>query len=460
MRFVAQTSAMNAIILRDTPDRIAIAEKIIEDIDKSKPEVLVDAIVLEVDRNHLRELGILPPSGTTLSLGTPAAEDNFINLRDADGLNSGSFSVTIPDTVAKALATHSTTDLIQNPRVRATDGKLAQIRIGSKVPIPSGSFQPAFVGATGTPVVQFQYIDVGVNLDITPRVLLNREISMVVNVQVSALAGDRNVGGAILPVLSNRQVQHEIRLNEGETNILGGIIANTESSTITGIPGLNQIPILKYLFGQERATRDETEIIIMLTPHVIRMPSLSETNLRGLRIGFETRERITGLDTRAGQAPPPAPPPPPAPGGAAVPQNQPAETAIAAQPTVTLTPSGGSTVQIGLSGNNIFGVDMTFSFDPAAVRIREFTEGGFLSRDGQVIALVQRIDQEAGTARISIERPPGTQAISGNGILANMTLEPGRQRGESILRVTDFRVRNAEQQTQVGRPAEIRVSVP
>jgi hypothetical protein len=127
---------------------------------------------------------------------------------------------------------------------------------------------------------------------------------------------------------------------------------------------------------------------------------------------------------------------------------------------MTLTAAGPSTVRIGLTGNNMFGVDVTLSFDPAAIRIREFTDGGLLSRDGQVVALVQNIDLEAGTARISIERPPGTEPVSGSGILANIALEPAGQRGESILRVTEFRVRNAQQQSQIGRPAEIRVSVP
>ena len=198
MRYLAQSTAMNAIIVRDTADRIAIAEKIIGDLDKSKAEVVVEATVLEVDRNKLRELGLLPPSGTSVAYSAPGTtatsttsgatgtatttSSNAVRLRDLDAINSGNFSVNIPESIARFLASSSNAKLIQNPRIRATDGKLAQIRIGSKIPVPSGSFQPAFVGATGTPVVQFQYLDVGVNLDITPRVLLNREISMTVAV--------------------------------------------------------------------------------------------------------------------------------------------------------------------------------------------------------------------------------------------------------------------------------------
>ena len=246
MRYIAQSTSMNAIIVRDTADRIAIAEKIIQDIDKAKPEVVVEVTVLEVDRSLLRQLGILPPQGTTLAYRTPGTSGttatNTVPLNNLGVINTANFTFTIPDTVAQFLETDSKTKLIENPRIRATDGKLASIRIGQRVPVASGSFQPAFVGATGTPVVQFQYVDVGVNLDMTPRVLLNREVSMTVLVQIQALAGDRTIGGVTQPVFTNRSIQHEIRLAEGETNILGGIITDVESTSMTRHPGVERDP--------------------------------------------------------------------------------------------------------------------------------------------------------------------------------------------------------------------------
>ncbi|MBI4472659.1 MAG: hypothetical protein HY646_08330 [Acidobacteria bacterium] len=473
MRFLAQVTAMNAIIVRDTPDRIAIAEKIIADIDKSKAEVIVEATVMEVDRNQLRELGILPPRETALTFTTPgtsgATASNAVPLRNFEAINTQNFSINIPQSVVKFLASSSTAKLVQNPRIRATDGKVAQLRIGSRVPVPSGSFQPAFVGATGTPVVQFQYLDIGVNLDITPRVLLNRDIAMTVSVVVSAVAGDRDVGGAILPVITNRQVTHEIRLVEGETNMLGGIITDTESTTLTGIPGLKDIPILKYLFAQERKSRDQAEIIVMLTPHIVRMPKITEINMRGLPTGTELNPRLrTPPDPNAPQAPPvqrpssvpgvtrptpptPAPEPqPPQPTNATV-------TFTPAPVTLTATPTP---VNIVLTGENIFGVDLTLSFDPGTIRIQEVRDGGFLSSDGQIIAVVQRIETDNGMARISLERPPGAPAISGSGNVVTLMLARGTQSGESTLRITDFSIRDARQTVMVGKPAEVRVSVP
>src|SRR6267142_1345102 len=493
MRYLAQSTSMNAIVVRDTADRIAIAEKIIEDLDKAKPEVIVDATLLEVDRNTARTLGILPPQGTALVYTTPGTTsggttaNNQVPLRNLEAINSAQFSFNIPDTVAAFLASSSNTKLLQNPRVRATDGKLASIRIGSQIPIASGTFQPAFVGATGTPVVNFQFVDVGVNLDITPRVLLNREVSMTVMVQVRALAGDRNVGGVTQPVLTNRQVQHEIRLVEGETNILGGIITDTEAVSLNGIPGLKDIPILKYLFAQERKTRDSTEIIIMLTPHIVRMPALTEINMRGLYTGSESFPRlrnsplVPGIGTQsapAGQLPavtplppgapatppagaplPPAPGPPPPAGAAAAPQPTDASVVFTPSP-LTLAPAGQTMLGITVTGNNIFGADLVLSYDPTSFTIREVREGGFLSRDGQQVAIVQRVESERGTVRISLERPPGAAAISGTGTLAVLVLERGARSGESTMRVTDFRIRDAAQTVQVGRASEVRVIAP
>ena len=494
MRYLAQSTSMNAIIVRDTADRIAIAEKIIEDLDKAKPEVLVDATVLEVDINTLRQLGILPPigsqespvgvtfNGATTTSGTTTSTTNQTTLNRLSHIGTGSFSVNIPPTLVQYLASNSKTKLIQNPRVRASDGKLASIRIGSQVPIASGSFQPAFVGATGTPVVNFQFVDVGVNLDITPRVLLNREISMTVMVQVRALAGDRNVGGVTQPVLTNRQVQHEIRLVEGETNVLGGLITDTEATSLSGIPGLKNIPIMKYLFAREQKTRDATEIIVVLTPHILRMPNIQEVNMRGLNTGSETIPRLRSPSSLGPGAQPPATTPAPPPGAAAAPnvptppapapvQPAPPNTPPAVQRTtnstvafspspVTLPATGTATVNIVGNGTDFYGVDLTLSFLPGAFNIREVREGGFLSRDGQIVAFVQRMETENGMLRISLERPPGSTPVSGTGNLVTLVLDRVDRRGDSTIRVTDFRIRDAQQNVSVGKTTEVTVSAP
>ena len=504
MRYLAQSTAMNAIIVRDTADRIAIAEKIIEDIDKAKSEVLIDVMVLEVDRNTLRQLGILPPQGTQVALTggtttttttptttgttttttTPAAttSGNTVALNGLRALTTGSFSINIPPAIAQFLATSGNTKLVQNPSIRTTDGKQATIRIGSQIPIASGSFQPAFVGATGTPVVNFQFVDVGVNVDITSHVMLNRDISMSVAVQVRALAGDRNVGGVTQPVLTNRQVGHDIRLAEGETNILGGIVTDTESTSLNGLPGLKDIPFIGRLFSQEQKSRDQTEIIIMLTPHILRMPNILEANMRGLNTGSETNTRLlrnafspaAGTTPATSPAPAAAPAPGAAPGAAVIgPAPAPAVANTQAQPVrltnstvsfspspVTLPAAGTATVNIVGNGTDFYGIDLTLAFEPGTVNVKEVREGGFLSRDGQIVAFVQRLETDTGTLHISLERPPNSAPVSGTGNLVTLVLEHGSRPGKSAMRISEFKIRDAQQNVSAGKPAEVSITAP
>ena len=468
VRFIAQSTSMNAIIIRDTPDRVAIAEKIIDDIDKGKPEVLVEATVLEVDRNRLRELGILPPQGTVFGLegdGDAATSANQVNLRNLNNLNSGSFNIVIPDSVVDFLVSDSRTRLVQNPSVRATDGQLATIRIGSRVPVASGSFQPAFVGATGTPVVQFQYIDVGVNLDITPRVLRNHEISMQVVVQVQATAGINIISGVALPVFTNREVTHQIRLTEGETNILGGLITDTESTASSGIPGLRRIPILKYLFGSETSQRDQTEIIVLLTPHIVKMPELGDRNLRGLRVGTETFTRFRGLAPRPGEEASVETEPELEPEAAlsepeASLEPVPGEDSLQFD-TSALTLERGTPTRLGLriDTSDMTGADLVIEFDPSSVTLQQVNDGGFLSGDGTSIALVQTIDTERGRAVISLERSNLASAVSGEGEVLSLVLEAVGS-GESILRVDEVRIHSTGVSPRSTPAAEVRIHIP
>ena len=468
VRFIAQSTSMNAIIIRDTPGRVAIAEKIIDDIDKSKPEVLVEATVLEVDRNTLRELGILPPQGTIIGLdGTTTGGDNSatagsrtqVNLRNLNNLNSGSFNIVIPDSVARFLESDSRTRLVQNPSVRATDGQLATIRIGSRVPVAQGSFQPAFVGATGTPVVQFQYIDVGVNMDITPRVLLNREISMQVVVQVQATAGNNIISGVSLPVFTNREITHEIRLSEGETNILGGLIVSTETVASSGIPGLSRIPILGRLFSTETAQQDQTEIIILLTPHIVKMPNLRDRNLQGLLVGTETNTRflgIPGMENEAIDAEGPILEPEPEPAA----DLDIGDDRLSFDVPVVMLEAGALT-QLGIfiDTPNMTGADFTIEFDPAMVALRQISDGGFLSQDGGSIALVQNIDSEQGRAVVTVERPNQADAVEGQGQILELTLEI-LAGGSSALRIRDVVIRSTGTPPRAAPATEIQITTP
>jgi len=468
LRGIFQSELQNAIIIHDTPSRVAMAERVIRALDKAKAEVVVDAIIMEVDKNTLRDLGISPPTNTILDF-TPTggtATSNAVNLRDIRGINSSNFSITVPDSIARFLASQATAGLLQNPRIRTTDGITASLRIGSEVPVPTTSIQNNNFGGGATTAYTLQ--QVGVQLDIVSKVLLNREVSLQVTVQLRSLAGDRAVGDLLIPVFTIRVVAHTIRLSEGETNILGGIISDTEAVTTSGIPGLKDVPFLKYLFGQEHKTRDQAEVIIMLTPHIIRMPDITEEDLRGVIVGGENNLRLRPNYGSPAPLPlAPQQPRPPAPGPTssvtpAAPAAPPTPTAAVVRfpPTpVTLAAQGSTAVNLTIDGPNIQGSDLTLTFDPSAMKITDVKDGGFLSKDGQVISLIQNIDNQKGVAKVSIERSPNSPLLTGNGTLLTLMVEPGTKKGPSTLKVSEFGVRDARA-LHPGGPAELQITAP
>lgn len=280
----------NAIIIRDTPAKVSAAERMIRSLDRGKAEILIEVAVVEADRDRVRDLGLVPaiappsPSGSQLLFGyTPRATTTTgiaaTPLNRLGRLSSADFSVVLPGAVASALLSDSHTRILQNPQIRTSDGQTAKLRIGSSIPYATGSFLPSFTGAAATTgglgllaSTQFQFKDVGVNLDITPRLLPDGEVSIHASIEISSLQPSINIGGLLEPTFGQRKIEHDIRLKEGEVNLLGGLIESTVTRTVTGLPLLGQIPGLRYLFSSEHTARVETEVLVMLTPRVIRLP--------------------------------------------------------------------------------------------------------------------------------------------------------------------------------------------
>jgi len=259
-----------AIVVRGTPDQIALAQKLVSDLDRSKPEVVVDIAVMQISRDKNRTLGISPPTSMSVQLQpnvitnptttptggtttTPTTSTtNGINLNSLASLNATDFQVTISQATVTALFSDTNTKLIQNPQLRSVDGQKATLKIGDRIPIATGSFQPGIGGVGINPLVntQFQYQDVGVNVEVTPRVHSNGDVTLKISMDISSVTGQSNIGGITQPISGQRKVDHEVRLREGEANLLGGMLEDLNSKSLTGFPGLSQIPLLKYLFGQ------------------------------------------------------------------------------------------------------------------------------------------------------------------------------------------------------------------
>jgi general secretion pathway protein D len=498
---IQQLPSQGAIVVRGTPDQMALAQKLIDDLDKAKPEVLVEVAVMQVSRDKMHNLGINPPTSATVALQSnitqaPAAAGgvtqntqstgtpNTINLNRLAALDATDFQVTIPQATATALLSDSTTKLIQNPQIRALDGQKATLKIGDRVPVATGSFQPGVGGVGINPLVntQFQYLDVGVNIDITPRVHAGGEVTLKMSLDISAVTGTSNIGGISQPVIGQRKIEHEIRLKDGEVNLLGGILEDQQTKALTGIPGLSSIPILKYLFSQTNTEHRENEIVFVLIPHIIRGPEYSRSNVEMLDVGTANALELRRISKPAAPAAPAPSTPPPAPqtlapqvqapqaqapqtqtppqmqAQAAVPQPQMQPgTPVPGQPNPqtpapgagagtasflfdppSLTQAKGSTFAVNVmvsGGQNVYSVPMQLNYDPNQLQVVNVSNGGFLSQDGQAVALVHRDDASTGTLQITATRPPGAGGVSGQGAVITLTFM-AKSAGQSSLTIT------------------------
>jgi general secretion pathway protein D len=462
---IQQLPSQSAIVVRGTPDQVALADKLINDIDKARPEVVVDVAILQVQKGKLQTLGITPPASITATLtpnnggvltgtgGTASAAQ----LGSLKGFSpSRNLSVSLPSATANFLYNDNSTKIIQNPQIRALDGQKASLKIGDRVPVATGSFQPGIGGVGINPLVntQFQYIDVGVNIDVTPRIHANREVTLKLMLDISAVTRTANIGGIDQPVIGQRKIEHEIRLKEGETNLLGGILENSDVKNLTGIPGLAQVPFFKYFFASDHKEKNDNEIVFLLTPHIVRSQDISELNTRSLDVGSGSAIELRRAPVRPVAPPQTQPTPQPQPAPQSNPQqpqatnqqlpalaaNQPAP----AQPEATAAPAPnatadravlnfdpantkqakGQTFTVNLllnSPQQMHSFSVQLQYDPKLLQLANISNGGFLSSDGQAVAIVHRDDSAGGKLQITATRPPGSGGVNGNGSVFTLT---------------------------------------
>jgi len=435
----------------------------LKDIDKAKPEVVVQVEVLSASTERLRDLGILPgqsasvtftPPGSTTSSSSSSSSTTPTGIPLNAGFGTADYTYTLPGATANFLLTDTKTQIIQNPEIRSVDGQPAKLNVGSRVPIATGSFQAGVgVGTTSVnPLVntQFTYIDVGVNVSITPRVHPNHEVSMKVAIEVSQVTGTATIGGIQQPIIGQRKIEHDIRLREGEVNILGGLFEKNVSKTINGWPGLAQIPFIKYLTADNKTDHVENEVLIVLIPRIVRLPDWTRANLKPISSGVEqniTTKRASDIRIPTMAPPTPAPvqqnPAQPVPGqqpptavvpvpGAPSPGTPSGQAGTNAQSprlrfdpqTLNLAPGQTATLGISIDNvNDLYSVPMILQYDPAVISVEEVQQGGFLSSGNQEIAIVQRVDKEHGQAMIAATRQPNTPGVSGSGTLLGVVVK-------------------------------------
>jgi general secretion pathway protein D len=422
--------SQNAIVVRATPDELMLAEKLISDLDKARPEVVVDVAVLEVSRDKLRNIGIqLPQSGTinlqastsssssSTTTTSSSSSTSSLTLNTLGHLKATNFAVTLGQAQVEMLLTDSDTKVLQNPRVRATDGQQAILKIGSRIPIATGSYTAATSSSSSGTQTQFQYIDVGVNIDMKPTIHYDRDVTLKLKIEVSSQSGSTTISGVTEPIISQRQLEQVIRLKEGEANIVGGLLQRNESLTVSGTPGLGEIPILKYLFSTQQREVVDDEIVFLLVPHVVRGTQLTPLNLREIDTGTGSAVEVRSVESSdaAGAEPVAAP---------SVPQAAQSNMDQTRGATGSLKVSViGSTAQVNkdvrvavsvLGGQDIFSLPLQVQYDSTKLTFLGVDSGYFLGRDGQAVALVNR-DDGAGEVTITASRPPGTAGVTGSG---------------------------------------------
>jgi len=481
---VQQLVSQEAIVIRGTPDQILLAEKIVSDFDQAPPEVVVDFALMEVSRDKVHTLGINPPtsasvqlqanigsnssninggstngsnsSTTSSSLGSSSG--NGINLNSLANLNATDFAATISSANATALFTDSSTKIIQNPQIRSLNGQKASLKIGQRVPTATGSYSSGISGfaVSGLVNTQFQYIDVGVNVDITPHIHPDGEVTLKIALDVSSVINQQPIGGINEPVIGQRKVEHEIRLKDGEVSLLGGMLQQQDAQSLTGIPGLSQIPILKYLFSQKNTEAMDSEIVFAIIPHIVRRKDVNEFNGRTLDVGTASSIHLRHA---AGTNPTPESDN----GSETIPAAKSSgETSAALEfdPTAISVAEGATfTLDVVLSGaQNVYSVPLQIAYDKEGLELLNISNGSFLSQGEQVVALVHRENPSSGTIEITASRPHKSEGVSGHGVVTTLTFQ-AKTAGRFPVKITKAALVHPDQPVTAASGSEVTVSV-
>ncbi|HKW25636.1 MAG TPA: cohesin domain-containing protein, partial [Terriglobales bacterium] len=311
---------------------------------------------------------------------------------------------------------------------------------------------------------QFQYLDVGVNIDITPHVHADGSVTLKVMMDVSNVAGNTNIGGIQQPIIGQRKIEHEIRLKEGEVNMLGGMFEHDDVRSLSGYPWLAQIPLLRYLFAQSNVDRRSSEIVFVLTPHVVRGQFTTPMNERVIDVGtansIDLRQASEVVPATPGQPAPVAPAPAAAPAQPAAPPNPQGAATLSFDPAA-ITQSVGKTfaVNVVLSQvQNLYSVPVQITYNANMLEVVNVSDGNLLSRDGQPVALVHRDDPSSGTLQVTATRPPNSGGVSGEGQVFTITFL-AKGPGTSTLNIARDGLRDSSMQPIQASGAQATVTV-
>jgi len=481
----------NALTVRATQPVLQVFEQLIRANDKPKAEVLIDVEILEVDRQRVKQLGlnlsqyalgfsmspeVAPPNTATTPNAFPQQPPPFNVNTVSQGVSTADFYATIPTALIRLLESDTNTKLLARPQLRGQERAALTLNLGDEIPIPTTTFAAqATGGIANQPVTSFTYRNVGVNLSITPRVSFDGEIILEIVVESSRVGPNIDVAGTSLPSFGSRRAATTLRMRDGESNLLAGLIKEEDRAVVRGMPGLNRIPFIRSIFGGSDTTIGSSDIVMIITPRILRSQELTPADLAPMYVGtgnsfgatsqppLITEQSLAGGATTiappAGQAPPtgtgtttapppgatpqappPAQQPPPATppaGGRAVgivpvQGNSPPAAPPTAPARITITPPG-ATLQMGgqpynmpltvTNASQLSSLTMTVTYNPAVLRATVVTEGTVMKTDGSPTTFVPKIDVSTGRIDLAVTRPGDKVGATGNGLLASIVFE-------------------------------------
>ncbi len=439
---ISSDKDLNSITIRDAPQAVELAEKLIKVWDKAKAEVIVDLEIMEVSRQKLRQLGIsFDQNVVGLRYGEAAADDttttSWFNLNSIDFSKAGNFWMSFPLSFVQFLESDSETKIVAQPRLRGVSDEEISHKIGQKIPMPLTQFSTfAAGGINNVPITSYQQQDVGIEIKIKPRVHFEKEVTLDLDIKVSSLGGK---GYGDIPIINNREVKNVIRLKDGETNLIAGLLRDEERKTLKGIPGLKDLPVLGRLFGAEDTTIEQTEVILTITPHIVRTISLSPEDMKAIWVDVES---VRAEQSGKGGI-----------GDEIADSNRSISTIM--NPPKARQPQEGDANQVSIFPadinipiNHEFQADvnvrcqqeignmsLALKFDPRLMNMKDVIEGGMMRQLGDKVPFLKNINNSAGICTIGFSSPPTGKGIKGGGSLVTLLFE-SKSSGEGLISIT------------------------
>jgi len=419
---------LNSITVRDAPAVLEMAEKLIRLWDKPRGEVVIDLELMEVSRLKLKNFGIEFDQflmGLAYSGGeNPPTEKGWFDLSKLDFIKKENYQITLPTALLQFLEADEDTKILSQPRLRGIEGEEISYLVGDKIPIPRTSFTPfAAGGVAQQPITSFEYEDVGIDIKITPQIHFEKEVTLELEINVKSVGG---TGVADIPIISTREVKNVIRLRDGETNLLAGLLKDEERLSVKGIIGLKDIPLLGGLFSSNEKTVQQTDVIMTITPYIIRTKPVGEEDHEPLWVdlsgifssatepgGMRGQEEMRDLSLRRMQEE-----------EARAASGEERNSLMLNPANFEITKEREFRISVILrSAEEISSMSVNLSFDPSVVKLKQIERGSVTAQAGREAPFLENIDNSSGTCTIGFSSTDVSRGFRGSGRLANLVFD-------------------------------------